>query len=136
MSISKKILLVSLMASGSFYSIDNVQGTAPSIVIQNNIPNQKPDNVTKTIINRLPTEYELKLIDAKAKKELKDLNKTSLENICESIEKDMIYLWKAKPFGIENGVVKGAGIVVAVATLAYLYKIYQDYGYENSKTQK
>ena len=120
MSISKKILLVSLVAKGSFYAVEKQEST----IINNNssIFPAKPAKTEKTLINRAPTVEEIKLANAQAALQLKNLDKSNLQIFGENLDKNMKYLCNAQPFGVEHGLVKGAGIV---ALLIVTYKLSQ-----------
>ncbi|MBP6892531.1 hypothetical protein KBB68_03025 [Candidatus Babeliales bacterium] len=120
MSISKKILLVSLLATGSFYAHSK----------------SEPAITEKTVINRVATEYEKKLADAQAQQQLTGMNKPFLQLIGEDLEKNMNYLYNVQSFGVKHGLVKGAGIVVGLIGLAYLHKLYANYCFHQLQKSK
>ncbi len=127
MSISRKLLLVSLLVTGSFYvSAEQKSVTLPAQVHHHTTVYTKPETTTKKLINWIPTENEKKLADAKAEQELKDLNKPSFQKFGEDLQNNMTYLYNAKPFDVEHGFVKGAGVVAAVIILYNLYQYFQN----------
>lgn len=158
MSISKKLLLVGLFATGSFYAGKNhrslhqssndacatdftnpVNQQAPSTNHHHHISNTtiytKPAHTTKKLINvtHVETEHEKKLADAQAAQQLVDMNKPAFQLVGEGLQANMSYLYNAQPFGVEHGLVKGAGIVVLTFVgAAYLYKFYADYCFQQS----
>lgn len=137
MSISKKLFLISLMVTGSFYAESASKNSSTHHHhISNRTIYTKPSNTEKTIINRFATDQEIKLADATAAQALVNINKPMFQVIGENIHDNMQYLYNAQPFGVEHGLVKGAGIAVALIGLAYLHKLYADYCFHQSKEFK
>ena len=116
MSILKKLFLMALMLT----SVISVAEPAHTTITHNTTNFIKPSEK----VYRFATWSERKLASAQAAKDLQNLNKLRLQLFGENLHANMNYLYNAQPFGVEHGLIKGAGIVVAVVSAYAMYQWY------------